>query len=198
MAGPWDFDSDTYLAMVRSEIPTYDALQDRTAEATVDVVANTILDLGSGTGETASRVLAKHPTATLVGVDSSAEMLAHARQKIPAATFVEASLEDELPSGPFDLVVSAFAVHHLTGEGKADLFERVAHVLRPTGRFVLCDVIVPENDVAAPIPLEEGVDLPDTLQDQIRWLAAAGLHASVVFVEDDVAIVQAEPVHGAH
>jgi tRNA (cmo5U34)-methyltransferase len=193
MSGQWHFDSETYLAMVRSEIPTYDALQDRIAEATADVVAHSILDLGSGTGETAVRVLARHPTATLVGIDSSAEMLSHARRAVPAATFIEASLEDELPSGPFDLVVSAFAIHHLTSEAKADLFERVAHVLRPAGRFVLCDVVVPENDVATPIPLEDGVDLPDTVDDQLRWLAEVDLDASVVFVEDDVAILRAEP-----
>ena len=66
-------------------------------------------------------------------------------------------------------------------------------MLRPAGRFVLCDVIVPENDVATPIPLEEGVDLPDTVHDQLRWLADVDLDASVVFVEDDVAILRAEP-----
>ena len=120
-------------------------------------------------------------------------MLSHARRAVPAATFIEASLEEELPSGPFDLVVSAFAIHHLTSEAKADLFERVAHVLRPAGRFVLCDVVVPENDVATPIPLEEGVDLPDTVHDQLRWLEDVDLDASIVFVEDDVAILRAEP-----
>ena len=193
MSGQWHFDSETYLAMVRSEIPTYDALQDRIAEATADVVAHSILDLGSGTGETALRVLTRHPTATLVGIDSSAEMLSHARRADPAATFIEASLEEELPSGPFDLVVSAFAIHHLTSEAKADLFGRVAHVLRPAGRFVLCDVVVPENDVATPIPLEEGVDLPDSVHDQLRWLEDVDLDASIVFVEDDVAILRAEP-----
>jgi tRNA (cmo5U34)-methyltransferase len=35
-------------------------------------------------------------------------------------------LEDALPVGNIDLVVSALAVHHLDGAGKADLFARIA------------------------------------------------------------------------
>jgi predicted RNA methylase len=58
VAGQWHLDAETYLAMVRSEIPTYDDLQDRLAEATADVDAHTILDLGSGTGVTAEADLA--------------------------------------------------------------------------------------------------------------------------------------------
>jgi tRNA (cmo5U34)-methyltransferase len=192
MPGQWHFDADTYLAMVRSEVPAYDAFQDRTADATADVAADAILDLGSGTGVTAVRTLAHHPDATLVGIDSSAEMLEHARRAVPAATFIEGRLEDALPSGPFDLVVSAFAVHHLPSEAKADLFERVAAVLRPSGRFVLCDVVIPEQPVEAPVPLEAGFDLPDSARDQLRWLADAGFDASIVLAEGDVAILQAD------
>src|SRR5262245_62724772 len=39
-------------------------------------------------------------------------------------------LEDPLPQGPFDLVVSALAVHHLDAASKADLFRRIAATLR--------------------------------------------------------------------
>ncbi len=34
-----------------------------------------------------------------------------------------------MPKGPFDLVVSAFAIHHLSGEGKARLFQRIREEL---------------------------------------------------------------------
>ena len=40
-------------------------------------------------------------------------------------------LEDALPEGNFDLVVSARAVRHLDGDGKAELFVRVGDRLRP-------------------------------------------------------------------
>lgn len=192
MANQWSFEPDTYLSMVRSEISLYDDLQERLADATTDVSARTILDLGSGTGVTAQRVLARHPTATLVGLDMSPDMLTHAARAIPSGVFMEQALEDPLPTGPFDLVVSAFAVHHLPSLAKAELFQRVADVLRPGGRFALCDVVVPTTPVARPIPLEEGVDLPDSVADQRRWFEDAGLTASVVFESADMAILQGD------
>ena len=192
MGEQWHFEPDTYLAMVRSEIPDYDHLQQALAEATADVPAGTILDLGSGTGITAQRMLSVHPGADLVGVDASEAMLAHARELVPGATFVVADLEAPLPPGPFDVVVSAFAVHHLDGAAKADLFARVAAVLAPGGRFALCDVVVPVSPVARPVPLEAGVDLPSTVDEQVAWLAAAGLEPRVVLAHDDLAILTAE------
>jgi tRNA (cmo5U34)-methyltransferase len=191
MAGQWHFDADTYLGMVRAEITAYDRLQDLTAEATADVDAKTILDLGSGTGLTATCVLARHPRAELTGVDMSPDMLAHAKRAVPGATFLEGRLEDPLPAGPFDLVVSAFAVHHLASDAKADLFKRVLAALRPGGRFVLCDVVVPTAPVPAPVPLEDGVDLPDTVAAQLAWLHDAGFTASVIYANGDLAVLRA-------
>jgi tRNA (cmo5U34)-methyltransferase len=192
MARQGHLDADTYVSMVRAEIPSYDQLQDRLADATADMQTQTVLDLGSGTGVTAARVLRRHPRATLVGIDSSPDMLSHARRAVPRAHFLEARLEDPLPVGPFDLVVSAFAIHHLASAAKADVFNRVAGALRPHGRFVLCDVVVPTGPVTEPIPIEEGVDLPDSAADQVAWLADAGLRPSVVFGEGDVAILRAD------
>ena len=63
----WHFDPDSYLEMVRSEIPSYDELQTKVAAATSAVVARKILDLGSGTGITAQHVISKHPDASLIG-----------------------------------------------------------------------------------------------------------------------------------
>jgi tRNA (cmo5U34)-methyltransferase len=188
----WHFEPDTYLAMVRSEIPDYDGLQQALADSTADVAATAILDLGSGTGVTAQRVLGVHPGAELVGVDASGAMLAHARHLLPDATFVVSDLEAPLPEGPFDLVVSAFAVHHLDGPAKAALFARVAAVLAPGGRLALCDVVVPVSPVARPVPLEAGVDQPSSVEEQVAWLAAAGLEPRVVVARDDLAIITAD------
>jgi len=186
------FDPATYLDMVRDEVPAYDRLQSALAEATTSVEARRILDLGSGTGVTAERVLSVHRGAQLVGIDCSGDMLAHARRLVPTARFVTARLQDPLPSGPFDLVVSAFTVHHLDRAEKADLFARVAAVLRPGGRFVLCDVVVPEQLVARPVPLDDGFDLPSTVGDQVAWLTEAGLRPEVVYAQDDLCILSAD------
>jgi tRNA (cmo5U34)-methyltransferase len=109
------FHPEAYLELVRSEVPAYDRLQDVVAQATRGLGARSILDLGVGTGVTSQRVLAEHPSARLVGVDESSAMLDHARRALPAAEFRAARLEDPLPQGPFDLVVSVLAVHQLDG-----------------------------------------------------------------------------------
>jgi len=192
MSGQWHLDAETYLTMVRAEIRSYDDLQDRLADATADVEAAAILDLGSGTGVTAARVLARHPESSLVGIDSSADMLGQAQRTVPSGTFLHQRLEEPLPTGPFDLVVSAFAVHHLPGTAKRDLFARVATVLRPGGRFVLCDVVVPTGPLVTPVPIEDGIDLPDTVPDLLQWLTDADLTASIVVADGDLAILRAD------
>lgn len=50
------------------------------------------------------------------------------------------------------------AVHHLDGPAKANLFYRVASVLVAGGRFVLAELVVPEdpNDVVTPVDSVEG------------------------------------------
>ena len=63
------FDPDSYLEFVRLEIPEYDELEEIVAEAASTPAAARILDLGSGTGETARRVLERHPGASIVLVD---------------------------------------------------------------------------------------------------------------------------------
>ncbi len=139
--GQWHFDPDSYLRMVRSEIPAYDRLQAALANATVGRDVQSVLDLGSGTGVSAEHVLLIHPGAALTGIDSSEEMLVHAKRRVPGATFLVSRLEDPLPNGPFDLVVSALAIHHLDDPGKANLFRRVASALGPGGRFAFLDVV---------------------------------------------------------
>jgi hypothetical protein len=48
-------------------------------------------------------------------------MLAAATAEAAGADLRVGRLQDPLPQGNFDLVVSALAVHHLDGAGKADL-----------------------------------------------------------------------------
>ena len=129
--GQFHWDPDGYLQMVREEVPDYDRIQDEVARATAGIDARRVLELGTGSGVTSRRVLERHPHAQLTGVDSSEHMLAAA--DLPAADLRLQDLSEALPEGPFDLVFSALAVHHLDGPAKADLFARVAAVLAPGG-----------------------------------------------------------------
>jgi len=136
-------------------------------------------------------VLDLHPDAELVGIDESAEMLAAACADV-AADLRVSRLQDPLPEGSFDLVVSALAVHHLDGAGKADLFARVADRLRPGGRFVLGDVVVPGDPVDVVTPIDGVYDQPSTIDDQVRWLSAAGLDVEVAWARQDLAVIVAD------
>ena len=189
------WDPDSYLELMRDEVPQYERLQDEVAAATSGIDARRVLELGTGTGETARRVLAVHPAAHLVGIDESPGMLEAARSALDPARvrLMDGRLQDPLPDGPWDLVVSCLAVHHLDGEGKADLFRRIAAALAPGGRFVLGDVIVPEDlaDRVSPIDETEGYDLPDRIDDQLRWLADAGLAPELRWVDRDLAVIAA-------
>jgi tRNA (cmo5U34)-methyltransferase len=204
--GQFHFDPASYLQTIRKEVPAYDELQNAVAEATAGIqvervlelgvgtgeTSRRVLELGVGTGETSRRVLDLHPEAEFVGIDESAEMLSAASEDVAGADLRVSRLEDPLPEGPFDLVVSALAVHHLDGAGKADLFARVADRLRPGGRFVLGDVVVPDNSADAVTPIDGVYDQPSTIGEQVRWLAAAGLDAEVVWVRQDLAVMVAD------
>jgi SAM-dependent methyltransferase len=197
------FDPMTYLDLMRDELPAYVRLQEAVAEASSTGTAGTtrttgttkaVLDLGTGTGETLAAVLRRHPHARAVGLDASADMLAAARVRLaefPVDLHV-GEFSDALPAGPFDVVVSALAVHHLEGPDKAVLFTRVADLLRPGGRFVLGDVVVPEDPADAVTPVTPGHDRPSTAAEQLGWLADAGLDAALVWQERDLVVLQAD------
>ena len=190
MAGR-EWNPDLYLERIRVEIPRFDDFQDEVARATAGADVKAALELGVGTGETTRRVRAIHPQASWTGVDASPAMLDRARETTPDADLRLSRLEDNLPRGPFDLVVSALAVHHLDADGKRDLFHRVATALGPGGRFVLGDVVVPEQAEDAQIEIDWVDDLPDRAGDQLAWLENAGLAAELVWSYRDLAVIRA-------
>ena len=186
------FDPATYTEEIRADVPEYDRFQDELVSAS-GTGARQILELGTGTGETARRLLARHPEASLVGVDVNPEMLAAAGEVLPRerVDLRAAALQDELPAGPFDLVASALCIHHLDAEEKRDLFHRVREVLVPGGRFVIADVVEPVDPGDARTPLTPGYDKPSPLRSQLEWLADAGFEAAPVRAAGDLAVILA-------
>jgi SAM-dependent methyltransferase len=75
----------------------------------------------------------------VIGVDSSPEMLAHARTRVPGADLRQGDLHElPLPDDHVDIVVCALALTHLPEVGPA--ITEFARVLRPGGHLVITDV----------------------------------------------------------
>ena len=181
-----------YLRLMRKHVPLYDRVQDEVVLASADLTVSRVLDLGVGTGETSRRCLEAHPEAGVVALDASREMLDAAAAVLgDRVELCLGRLEDRLPKGPFDLVVSAFAVHHLDAAGKASLFERVAERLSRGGRFVVADVVIPDAPAERPTPLDPTEDVPDRTGDLLDWLRGAGFRPELRWAEGDLVVIAA-------
>jgi tRNA (cmo5U34)-methyltransferase len=101
-----------------------------------------VLDIGAGTGFMSQAVLAAHPDAEMVLLDGSAEMLAHAAERLPGVEVVQSDMRDALPEGPFDAVVSSLAIHHLEHDEQRRVYRAAAERLRPGGVFVNAEHIL--------------------------------------------------------
>jgi SAM-dependent methyltransferase len=150
-----------------------------------------VLDLGTGDGHLLGVVRDARPGVAGVGVDFSAEMLGRVRARFaddPEVTVVEHNLDGPLPDslGTFDVVVSAFAIHHVSHERKRALYGEVRDRLEPRGVF--CNV----DHVASPTPaLHEAFlvtlgrsvaeDDPSNqlldVETQLRWLRELGFES---------------------
>jgi tRNA (cmo5U34)-methyltransferase len=105
-----------------------------------------VLDLGCGDGRLAALVLAARPDLReVVALDVSPPMLAKARERFAddrRVIVVEHDLADPLPvTGPFDVVVSGFAIHHLVDERKRSLYAEIAQLLDGDGLFANLEVV---------------------------------------------------------
>lgn len=131
--------------MVRWEGDEYQARFDRLAAEGADVhgeatfvracAPRSVLDAGCGTGRVAIE-LARHGI-DVTGVDVDASMLATARRRAPAITWVEADLTELDLRRTFDVVVMAGNVPLFTPPGtEAALVEHVARHVAPDGMLV--------------------------------------------------------------
>jgi ubiquinone/menaquinone biosynthesis C-methylase UbiE len=103
-----------------------------------------VLDLGTGDAILLATILEAFPEAEGVALDFSPLMLEQARGRLaafgPRTRLVEADLQSprwsEQAAGPFDAVVSGFAIHHLTDERKRALYREVYGLLAEGGVFL--------------------------------------------------------------
>jgi serine/threonine protein kinase len=111
-----------------------------------------VCDLGCGDGALGENIRALTDDTQLTLVDGSSEMLATARRRLGESSnirFVHAAFDaiirGDVPLGPFDFVVSSFAIHHLNTTERTALFFRARQQLAPGGWFLNIDVGLPDN-----------------------------------------------------
>lgn len=185
MSEYWDA-SAAYLDSIRRELPLYDRLQDELIKATYGVAVRRILDLGAGTGETSRRALEAYPSAELIAIDPSPELLRIARSVLPEQAQLRLGHIDEpLPKGSFDLVLSALTIQTLTPVQRADLVPRIRRALAPRGRLVIADVVSVDTDGRALISRTDNLA---SLQARLR---DGGLVPTVTWQDSGVAVVSA-------
>jgi tRNA (cmo5U34)-methyltransferase len=139
VAAQFKSNPETYLEQIRAAVPRFDELQEQ-AVAAIPFAPDRVLELGMGTGETTRHLLGAYPDAWVIGLDSSAEMVFHLRREYDDVQL--ARMEDPLPDGPWDLVISVLAVNELTDDQKRMLCRRVRGQSRS---FVIGDAF-PDGD----------------------------------------------------
>jgi trans-aconitate 2-methyltransferase len=106
-------------------------------------VPGDILDLGCGAGNVTRLLAQRFPDRSILGVDSSPDMLAKARALLPSASFLEADMASFTPSAPAALIFSNAALHWLSDH--ASLFPALLSRVAPGGVLA---VQMPRNHAA--------------------------------------------------
>jgi trans-aconitate 2-methyltransferase len=91
-----------------------------------------ILDLGCGTGQLTAEIAKSG--ASVIGIDRSAEMIAHARDHYPEQRFEIADAAQFSSAEPFDAVFSNASLHWM--KNAAEVVSAIARALRSGGRLV--------------------------------------------------------------
>lgn len=141
-------DASGYDALRRGLIPCFDTFYGTALDLIDDwrdAAKLRVLDLGAGTGLFTAMLLARHPDAQIHLVDASEKMLEQARQRFdgnPAITYAVADMSDTELGGPWDLIISALAIHHLEDAAKKHLFGEIRSALSEGGLFVNAEQVL--------------------------------------------------------
>ena len=198
MSTVWD--AGTYDSERRRLVPCFDDFYGTAVELVARCCPSSprILDLGAGTGILSSAIFDRVPAGRLVLLDASADMLQSAIARLGRwrPEVVIQPLTAELPCGPFDAVVSALAIHHLSDGDKRHLYARILDVLAPGGIFINAEQVIgnsarlqtlfervhldrarslgsSDTEIAGAIE-RMSYDRCATVGDQLAWLNQAG------------------------
>jgi tRNA (cmo5U34)-methyltransferase len=144
--------TDTYFESTAHEyddrvlraMPRYEEMLAQIAFA-LPPKADSILELGCGTGALTGIVAERYPHALIVAVDASGQMIEVAKERLQRGGLLSERIEfrtgvfEELTLEPahYDLVVSNMALHHIVE--KAPFYAKMRTAVRAGGMLVLGD-----------------------------------------------------------
>jgi ubiquinone/menaquinone biosynthesis C-methylase UbiE len=111
-----------------------------------------VLEIGCGTGSLA--LLCAERGGEVVGIDASPAMLLEAEKKVEAAGLSEqielrrmdaTTLADHFEPASFDLIVSTLVFSELEEDVQAYVLEACTGLLKPAGRLLIADEVVPQR-----------------------------------------------------
>ncbi|UKS24290.1 MerR family transcriptional regulator [Paenibacillus sp. HWE-109] len=197
--------ADSTIASVNPLMTTaYDAAQTKVVELIAPYAGRKGLDIGTGTGNLAGKL--QQAGLTMAAIDQSQQML-----KLCAAKFADIQLKLgnvlAIPymDAEFDVVVSSFALHHLTEPQRELAWREMLRVLKPGGIICLTDYMLeaPESEEiflrnlissqAAQLPMmHEQVELYMVHSELMAWLQQHATDAISQQVGQDVYVVTAQ------
>jgi len=173
--------------------------------------AQTLLDLGCGTGLELEEIFNLNPRIQVTGIDLSLPMLDRLLEKFSSnsITAVCASyLDCDFDNAAFDCALSVETMHHWLPEEKIKVYKSIHKALKTGGRYIECDYMVDtqaEEDywfsenkrIRAEQNLADDeyyhLDIPCTINKQISLLLRAGFRqASTVWRKGTTTIIVAE------
>jgi tRNA (cmo5U34)-methyltransferase len=112
-----------------------------------------VLDLGVGTGAFTLRFLERFPNSAVLAIDGSSSMLELARTRLRGyAGRVEYLASDfraipatALEPDAFDVVISSYALHHLSADEKLAVLRSVVPAIRTGGWVLNADIVVADS-----------------------------------------------------
>jgi tRNA (cmo5U34)-methyltransferase len=210
--------SGEYDAQVAMIIPRYEEMLDVLVSCFSPLKGKRIraIDLGCGTGAVSRRLLDSFPGMELTCLDMAEGMLDMARQRLAGrddVRFVLADLYEFEFDGPYDVVISSLALHHIvTDEDKKALYRRIYDALLPGGSFYNADIVLGSDEQTqalymgrwrafmnqnfsgdevdnALIPRYYREDSPARLLDHMCWLDEVGFRdVDVVWKNNNFAV----------
>lgn len=205
---------DDYDESIRTFIPHYQEMLDAAAQAVATLCGPSphVVDLGTGSGALADRVMRACRGARITGIDADPGMLAMATKRLrgPLTTITGDFLSTPLPR--CNVVTASFALHHIaTRARKAAMYAKCYRALSTGGVLVNADCCLSSiarlqahdrkawqahlarsygaRSAHAYLRAWAKEDFYFTLDDEREMLARAGFKVDVVWRRDSFAVI---------